>query len=208
MEAVNGKDIVCCFNTVNQIWDEIELMADRLTTLLRKAIADSDLHVDENEEVDYAEFDDDHCGVCTGMIKTIAVKSGGRKKSPDLFFGFQVSLAGNLIGIPGNEEPVLYMIKSSENFDFGKGWIGFPLCEQDDDDINFSVENNIVLKWEDTLAFGVKLLSLNGEKDLITHCVDPLISLHSGKSIVEAFGEHPSEIIVRFPPKEKLVVAS
>jgi hypothetical protein len=208
MEAVNGKDIVCCFNTVNQIWEEIELMADRLTTLLRRRIADSDLHVDENDEADYEVFDDDHSNVFIGMIKTVAVKSSRKKRKPDLFFGFQVSLAGKLISIPGNEEPILYMIKSSEKFDFSKGWIEFPLCEQDGDDINFSVENNIVLQWDGCLAFGVKMLSLKSDYDLINLCVDPLISLHVGKSVAEVFGENPDDSIVRFPPQEKLIVTN
>lgn len=207
MENVNGKDIVCCFNTVNQIWREIELMAERLTTILSKRLSDSGLHIEENENPEYAIFDDNYSGACIGLIKRLAIKSTKKKRDPDFYIGFQISLADKLISIPDNEEPILYMISCPVKFSFeDDSWYIHFLMSEDDDDTDFSVENNIILHWDDkTMVYGVKLLALRNEEDLLKLCVEPIVSLHTGKNVEQVFGNDPDRRFVRFPPREKLI---
>lgn len=208
MENVNGKDIVCCFNTVNQIWREIELMTDRLVALLSKRLSDSSLHVEDKENPEYAIFGDNYSDVRIGLIKRLGIKSSKKKKNPDFYIGFQVSLAETLISIPDNEEPILYMISCPAKFSFEERvWhVDFPISE-DDDDTDFSIENDIVMRWNDKkIVYGVKLLALSNEYDLLKLCVEPAVSLYAGKNAEQVFGNDPDQRFVRFPPKDKLII--
>ena len=206
MEGIKGKEIVGCFNTVNQLWREIEAMADRLTVLLRKEIEEKGMRCDgtPDDELEYAVFDDDYSGVCTGCIRNIAAKSP-KKKRPDVYFGFQVSLADNLINIPGNDEPIIFMFSATEPMDFDDTWhMFFPMSDESDTD--FEIENKAVLRWGDgSVAYGVRLLSLNNEADLHNLCVIPLLRLYKGESPEVVFGKDINERIIKFPDKEALI---
>ncbi|OFC34840.1 hypothetical protein [Acidithiobacillus caldus] len=208
MEHLEGKNLVSCFDVVNQTWREVELMAERLTSILTKELDTNRLRISTNrisEEPDLAEFDDNYSDVSIGLIKCIPVKTKG-KKAPDLYFGFQVSLAGNLIAVPGNEEPIVYMMMSTEEFGFDHWWLAFPLCKEEDD-LKIEVENDVLLRWKNdgSVAYGVKLLSLKNEHDLLDLCVKPLMSLHNGNSAKSVFGDHPDQRFVRFPDKSMLI---
>ena len=208
MENLEGKNLVSCFDVVNQTWKEVELMAERLKTILTKEIGNNELRITTNgisEEADCAVFEDNYSDVCIGLVKCIPVKTKG-KKTPDLYFGFQVSLADNLIAVPGNEEPIVYMIMSTEKFGFDDWYVEFPFDEEEDD-LDFEVENGVLLRWKNdgSVVYGVNLLSLKNEHDLLDLCVKPLMSLHNGNSARSAFGDDPDQPFMRFPEKSKLI---
>ncbi|WP_308388526.1 hypothetical protein [Acidithiobacillus sp. AMEEHan] len=208
MENLKGKNLVSCFDVVNQTWKEVGLMSDRLTAMLSKEIVENKLRIADDEvsdEDDLAEFFKDYSNVKIGLAKCIPVKTRGARK-PDLYFGFQISLAGNLIDFHGNEDPIVYMIRFSHEFGFGHWYFKFPLAK-DEDDLDFNVENEVVLRWKNdgSIAYGVKLLSLKNEHDLLDLCVKPLMSLHNGNSTKSIFGDDPEQPFVRFPDKSKLI---
>ena len=205
MEGMKGKDIVGCFNTVNQLWREIELMVERLTILLRKEIKENGMRCEEGtgDGLEYAVFNEDYSDVCIGCIRNIAVKTP-RKRTPDLHFGFQVSLADNLIDIPGNDEPLIFMFAVTEPMGFDAWHMAFPMS--DDYDTDFKVENNVLLRWSDgSVAFGIRLLALNNEKDLLEQCVNPLMRLQKGDKAEVIFGNNPGDQIVKFPDHDALI---
>jgi len=83
--------------------------------------------------------------------------------------------------------------------------LSFPLAESDVD-LDFSIEDERVIKWgDDDKIYGVQLLALRNEEDLINLCVNPLTKIYEGKTIGEAFGGNIPESIVRLPPKEQLM---
>ena len=208
MENLEGKNLVSCFDVVNQTWKEVRLMSDRLTAMLSKEIVENELRIADDEvsdEDDLAEFLEDYSDVNIGLAKCIPVKTR-RTRTPDLYFGFQISLAGSLIDFPGNEDPVVYMIRFSHEFGFDHWYFKFPLTK-DDDNLDFNVENEVLLRWnsDGSVAYGVKLLSLKNEHDLLDLCVKPLMSLHNGNSAKSVFGEDPDQRFVRFHDKSKLI---
>lgn len=206
MEGIKGKDIVACFNTVNGLWREIETMADRLTIMLRKEIDENGLRCagEPDDKLDYKYFDDNYSDVCIGYIINIAAKSP-KKKRPDVYFGFQVSLADNLINVPRNDEPIIFMFAAAEPMGFDDAWhMYFPMT--DEFDTNFKVENETVLRWNDgSIAYGVPLLSLNNEADLQDLCVTPLLRLKKGENSEAVFDKKLNERIIKFPKKETLI---
>ena len=205
MESIKGKDIVGCFNTVNQLWREIETLTDRLTILLRKEINQNGLRCenDSNDELEYAVFNDNHSGVCTGCIRNIATKSP-RRRSPDIYFGFQVSLADTLIDIPGNDEPVIFMFAATEPMSFDGWYLTFPMLE--DFDTDFEVENNLLLRWSDgSVVYGVRLFLLNNEDDLKNDCVIPLLRLQRGEKTEDVFNKDTNKRIIKLPERDALI---
>lgn len=212
MTQVTGKEVACCFELVNRIWKEIDLMADRLGDLLKKGIDEAGLHVIDGSRskdltlVEDAVFDDDHSEVLIGRIHNIPVKTRPRLQRPDRFFGFQISLADTLIAIPGNEEPVIYLYMSTgAEMSFGEWFMSFPM-DPDEDETDFEVQDGIVLKWVDgSIVYAVRLMDLQSEADLRALCIEPLMALYNDQSVEQAFGNPPDNRIVRFPEKTALI---
>ena len=206
METCNGKDVVKCFDVVEKVWQEVDLMSERLKDILTKEIGRSCFRmVSRSESSVYTNFDENFSDVNTGYIYNIGIKDNNRQRLPTGYFGFQVSLADDLIAIPGNECPVLYMFYSEEPWSFDNGWwINFPVS--DDDDQNFQVDSDVLLRWADnTIVFAVHLLDLHNEGDLRDLCAKPIVQLADNMSVDKVFGKEPDSRIIRFPEQRELI---
>jgi len=103
MNSLKGNDIVCSFDLVNQVWKEVDLMSDRLSSLLTRKFIKPGMKIDKARSCRL--FSKESYGnVPIGNIVSIHIKSAPRRRKADTFLNFQISLGGHLIDIPDNRE--------------------------------------------------------------------------------------------------------
>lgn len=215
MATIDGKTITQCFNIVSNVGSELVALRETLTNMMTKSLDAriSDLPCVLAGDAQQSERFDDSGWVCIGEATSLPLKSSGKgKKKIERYLGFQVSMIGDGIDIPGNKEPLLHVVCWSGVINYDNAmYVGFPLEEEAD--YPFEVVDERILLWggqkatawnDRSWVYSVLLTSLTSPDDLKAYVIEPALALLKGGDVITALPDNLSAI-VRYPEKDKLV---
>lgn len=215
MTTIQGKTISECFELVSRVNVELEGLRDTLSNLLTLSLeADKAIPCRiASKEVASDERCDDSGWVYTDFAWNLPLKASGKGASKaQQYFGYQISMAGNGIAVPGYSEPLLHVFCWGAPIDFKQGaYVGFPLEETDCD----IVEGRLlvwggleVIDWNKrSWVYSLRLTMLNSSDDLKKYVVTPSLVLLKGADAVSALPDHLFDsVLVRYPAREKILV--
>ena len=202
----DGAVLAKIFETAARFGTEINALTDMLCDLFSKEIPNTKPSlkccIAGDPKVKWRP--DDSSWVCTDVAFNIPLIANTKRKTepantkrkaePDMYIGFQISLARDGIAIPGNEKPLLHVFFWDVAADFDGYYTSFPMGE-DEPASGLEVVENRILVWADEASndwaarqwtFSLQLTSLNSKADLQKCIIAPSIALLSGKPILEA----------------------
>lgn len=219
MSAIDGKTLASCFDVASKAGQELEAMSDRLAELLKNAInSDRSQPFVSAHDGGYEEWPERSGGqgwVCTDSAFNLPLKPSGRgRRSVDRYVGFQISMTGDGIDIPGNSEPLLHLFCWDEPIDFDGNWyLGFHV-DPESDDTQFEIRDERLMLWypdeQESPGFwnySLRLLGLRDEDALRKYCVEPVLKLLKGQAVTEALPNAflESEVLVKLPNKTAFI---
>ena len=213
MMTIDGKTLAQCFEMVAKSGSELEGLITALKNLLVEKLEKKGHEWPFVLAGDFQSSDchDDSDWVYTDVSYSLPLKSRGQgKKLAERYLGFQISMLGDGIAVPGQDsEPLLHVFCWEHAVDFDDGYyLGFPL-ERDD---TFDVLEGRLLTWGTmdsrqwnscAWAYSLKLLVLNNSDDLKKYVIDPAFALLTGLDVAKALPEG-SVPFVRYPSKDDL----
>ncbi len=211
MNIEDQKSVMNCFKTVQQLWDEAELMAERLLDLLEQSYPGSSGQIIDSKVQYGYEDESSEEFVYTDTIRTLSIQKtrpGRKSKKADAYFGFQLSFMGDGCDIPGNESPLLHMfyVESFEpDFD-DELYFGFP---GDYQEYTIEADRIAVHRKEGKVVdcfYSLRFLSMSNEHQLKKYCVDPLINIvFHGEEVTKALPDNFfEEVLVKLPDIKEL----
>lgn len=211
MAIVTGKAIAQSFELVTKVSNEIQGLISTLNPLLEAALDASEQCILNGDYIEDWRNNQSSEAVTTDYAYSYPIKSRGKGKSKtERHIGFQISLTGDGISFPNNDEPLLHVFCWTDPVVFEETYIGFPI--EDSEEFPLSIANDRLLVWnqnetnqwnEVEWSFSLKLLALNTEGDLDKQVITPILALLDGKSVPDALPDSLSGL-VKYPAKELL----
>lgn len=212
MSKIEGKAVVECFDFVARISTELENMKDALANLfseqLSKKVALPCVLAGEVDTDDRIGNGYDRSWVYTDSAYSFPLKGKGKgKKSVGRYLGFQISMSGEGINIPGNNEPLLHVFCWSYPIKFEDCYISFPWGDDD-----YKIIDDRLMLWAKPEAdwnerewnYSLRLLSINSIDDLKKYIVTPALALLKGEGTREALpDEWLNSVLARYPAEIK-----
>lgn len=212
MSLITGSQVAKSVALVSKIGDEINALQLLLHTQIITGLEQAELPFVFAGGAQYSDCVDESGWVYTGIAESFPLKGSRRKKNPEAYLGFQISLEGDGINIPGlnDNEPLIHVFCWNDPCDFSEeNYLSFEGLEKDDQSVA-TVENNRLLVWDGPYetsqtklgqvgwAYSLRLLSLNTPEDLKRHIIDPAIALLRGSQIIHALPDS-LPALVRYP---------
>jgi len=204
---IDGKTVADCFALVARYGTELNALNDALENLLTENLtADKKLPcaLAADAESDYRCSESDF--VYTDMAYSLPLKSKGKRKVEG-YLGFQISMTGDGIGIPGNAEPLLHVFCWNVPVNFDETpYIGFPL--DSDSEYPFTIfDERLVLwgqqdgNWNDReWTYSLRLMHMNSIDDLKKYVVTPALGLLKGENVADVLlDEWLGKTLIRYP---------
>ena len=143
--AGEGKQLVQCLSAVSAYGKEISALCETLNELLVKEIASANLPCKPAGGMAYAERKDETEWIYTDIAYSLPLMGVNlRKNRPEMYLGYQISLAGDGMSFVGNEEPLLHVCFWIVNFAFGDGYfMTYPLG-----DSTHCLKDKRLIVWE------------------------------------------------------------
>ena len=212
---IDGKALVQCFEVVAKCGCELVALSTLLKNMLIKNIG---MTKNTFSFVPADKFIEKYrCSAITDWVVTdnafsLPLKNRDkRKKTVERYLGFQISMAGDGIALPGQDaEPLLHIFCWDAPVEFDENYIGFPL----ESDEPFEVIDNRLLLWGTsdnrqwnncTWTYSLKLVQLNTIDDLQKNVINPVLALLSGADVVQSL---PDSLLalVYYRSKETLLL--
>lgn len=207
MPMIHAKAVADCFAFVARCGSELNALRDALENLLSEHLTAeksslpcvlaegvrSDVRLDSSEWV-YSDL------ACSFPLKS----KGKGRKSAEQYLGFQISMTGDGIEIPGNSEPLIHVFCWEVPVEFDNNYVGFPV----DSEIPHEVVNERLLLWDEQntgwnerrWTYSLRLMSINSIDDLKKFVIVPALGLLKGKSASEVLqDEWLDDVLVRYP---------
>ncbi|MBS1633870.1 MAG: hypothetical protein JST10_15005 [Bacteroidetes bacterium] len=192
-QKIDGSALASCFKVAASSGKEINALTDALNNLFTEYLSrDKEFSSDKPKGDD--RFDDSvwvYTDVAYSFPLKLQKKSKNRGKgSNDIagYLGYQISMIGDGIAIPKNNEPVIHIFFWEEKVDFDEDYyMGIPL----EIDTIKQVHNNRLIEWNPEGAykktvffwtFSLRLTSLSSSEDLKRCIVEPAFKLLQDKS--------------------------
>lgn len=192
---VDGAALASCFKVVASCGKEIQALSDTLNNLITEAISSNrELPcVLNNERVNYQDCMDDSSGwVYTDIAYSFPLKRLGKgQQKTSAYLGYQISMMGDGIAAPGNDEPLIHVFLWAAPVDFDEYYMGYPI----DKDAESRVLDERLIMWNSEnpekwpshhWVFSLHLTSLNSSEDLERCVVKPALALLRGESVLSA----------------------
>lgn len=207
MTMIDGKSVADCFAFVARCGSELNALRDALENQLSVQLTAEKSSLpcvlvgdaERDDRLDGSEW------LYTDFACSFPLKSKGKgKKSVEQYLGFQTSMSGDGIEIPGNNEPLIHVFCWGYPVDFEDDYIGFPLDFEDP----HKVVNERLLLWGDQNAswnerqwtYSLRLMSINTIDDLNKYVVLPALDLLKGKGVCDVLpDEWLGKMLVRYP---------
>lgn len=209
---VDGKTVAAAFALVSKCGDEVENLSELLAQQMSDAIkGDRKLPFIVAGEVDWQYRHASSEWLKTDIACSLPLKAKGKgNKRIAAYLGFQISMTGDGIAIPGNAEPLLHVFLWGGYVGADDIWICFPWSP---DASEFDVIDDRLMLWSEhgTAAWGqgewqysLRLIDLNTPEEVYRHCVAPALALLSGMAPREAL---PDDLpaLYRYPEKSLLL---
>lgn len=213
MMTIDGKTLAQCFEMVAKSGSEL----DGLITALKNMLVEK-LEKTGNVwpfvlagDFQYSDRLDDSGWVYTDVTYSLPLKSKGKgKKLAESYLGFQISMHGDGIAVPGQDpEPLLHVFSWGDPMNIAdENYMGFPLCK--DETLNV-IEGRLLTwgtmdsqQWNScSWTYSLKLFELNNADDLQKYIIDPAFALLTGEDVIKALPDG-SAPFVRYPSKGEL----
>ena len=192
MTTIDGKTLAECFALVARSGVELDGLRDALDNMLVEQLTASQASLPcvLAGGAESADRVDDSQWVWTDIASSLPLKEKGKRKI-ERYLGYQISMTGDGIAIPGYAEPLLHVFcwGASVNFE-NELYIGFPM--EEDKDYPFQTVGDRLILWGDPAAtawnecewvYSLRLMALNSPTDLRTYVVDPALALLRGGEI-------------------------
>lgn len=213
MTMIDGETVADCFALVARYGTELEALEETLENLISEQLkADKEsLPCVLAGEVEWGNRCSKHGGwVCTDEAGSIPLKSKGKGKSSiEKYLGFQISMTGNGINIPGNKEPLLHVFNFDAPVNFEDNFlIGFPFTSVDFSEDPYKILDERLISWgkrdgiwnEQEWVYSLHLMSINSIDDLKKYIVTPALALLKGGNIRDALpDEWLGKTLIRYP---------
>ena len=190
-----GNSLILCFEAISSYGKEIDALSETLGELLVKNLGTSSLPCKVIDKLKYDNRMSDTGWVCTDVASSLPLMGKHRrKKKPELYLGFQISVAGDGVSFHGNNEPLIHVNFWENAVDFDQeSYMHYPLEEA-------QIKNNRLLFWnhetegwnKDEWTFSIRLLTLDSSQALIDRVIHPAIALLRGEEITKAL---PDDLI-------------
>lgn len=216
MSSVDGKVVVEWIGFMERMYGEIRALNDYLSNSLSRALADAGStlgcvangNLDENWGMDEGEY------LCISVARNQGLRKSKKSKNSERWLGWQISLAGDGISVPGvsNPEPLLHVFCWSTPVDMGEMYVGFPLGN-DETMVPSLLDNQLVIwgdpdgSWnEREWLYSLRLFALRSPKDVDEMIVNPALGLLKGGGAKEHLsGDRFGDALIRYPSIESLV---
>jgi len=211
MTTVDGKTLAHCFSFVTACGKELNGLHDMLANMLVERITErreSLPFVLAGKAIIDSRMDDSEW-ICTDIAFSLPLKAAGRgKKSAEQYVGYQISMAGDGIAIPGSEEPLLHVFCWGSPCDFTSGYYaGFPHVNDDEDPYEIVCDRLMLWgsrkssEWNKrSWCYSLRLVALNSQDDLQAYVVDPVVALLMGSEVIAALPDDwLGAALVRYP---------
>jgi len=219
--TVDGKTVTQCFELVSQVTKEVEGLCGILPEMITKALSREKkslpcnlVDIDFTNDLGY----EDSGWVMTDTAYSFPLKGRGKKKT-QAYIGFQISLMGDGIAIPSNNEPLLHVFLWGDSCSFEEeSYLNFPIAD-DENDPQLRVVNDRLLLWGDKeldwgteglewnqfqWSYSLRLMALNSPEDLKKHIIEPMLILLGGGDVMSALPDS-LPALVKYPDIEQLI---
>ncbi len=222
VSSIDGETIAACFSLVSAVGNELCGLETALNNMITAQLTDrSQKKLDfvlESIPITNDRLDDGQWVFADQAVNFLVIDRDKRKTSVQRYFGYQISMMGSGIAIPGNLQPLVHIFcwSTPVNFD-NNNFIEFPFGTE----VPFKVIEDRLMYWVGTSlshpdhrrwsncewCFSLRLTSLNSEDDLRKYAIAPAMALLSGENILKAL---PDELLagalVRYPSMEDLAL--
>jgi hypothetical protein len=216
MTTVNGNTLAGCFSLVAACGKEINGLHDMLANMLVERFTERKESLPcvlAGKAINDARMDDSEW-VCTDTAFSLPLKAAGRgKKCAEQYVGYQISMSGDGIAIPGNAEPLLHVFCWGSPCDFtSEYYAGFPHVNDDEDPCEIVCDRLMLwgsrnsTEWNKrSWCYSLRLVALNSQDDLKTYVVDPALALLMGGEVVKALPDSwLGAALICYPTREVL----
>jgi len=209
MTKIDGKTVAECWAMVDRFGNEIVALQDTLENLLTEKLKAEKSFAQAGNAVSEIRSADSQV-INTDSAWSLPIRSKGKgKRNVEGYLGFQISMTGNGINIPGNEEPLLHVF-----------CLDCPVVFEGDDEcyIFFPIDKNAeypctvisdrLVSWGEPggSAFGhqwvysLRLMSINSIADLTEYVVTPAMGLLNGGDVSRFLPDGwLDKVLVRLP---------
>jgi hypothetical protein len=212
MTTIDGKTLADCFSLVAACGKELNYLRDTLANVLEERLREGEASLrcvlgSERIVCEYRE--DESTWVYTDMAVSFPLKaSDKRTKRAAKYLGYQVSMTGDGIAIPGNKEPLLHVFCWSEPCNFRDGYYARFPQETDAEDPCVVVNGRLVMwgiqeatEWNKrSWCYSLRLTKLNTPEDVKKYVVDPAMALLKGCDVPTALPDiWLDKELIRYP---------
>jgi len=211
--TIDGKTLAQCFEMVAKSGSELEGLITALKNLLVEKLEKkgNEWPFVQAGDFQYSDRLDDSGWVYTDVSYSLPLKSRGKgKKLAECYLGFQISMYGDGIAVPGQDaEPLLHVFCWGDPVNIAdENYMGFPLCK--DETLNI-LEGRLLTwgamnsqQWNScSWTYSLKLLGLNNADDLKRYVIDPAFALLAGEEVGKSLPDG-SVPFVRYPSMDEL----
>jgi hypothetical protein len=186
-----GKRFVQCLEAVVAYGKEINALARTLNELIVQEIEKSEFSFTESGNWREKRRPDYSNWVSTDIAYSSPI---ARNEEYQGYLGYQISLSGNGMSFPGNEEPLLHVCFWGEALNFRTdNYVGFPLAE----DATLKLVDKRLIVWGEAgndrskpaWTFSLRLLTLDSSDALLERIVKPALALLNGKPVTLALSD-------------------
>jgi len=191
MTTIDGKTLAECFALVARSGVELDGLRDALDNMLVEQLTatQASLPCVLAGGAESADRVDDSQWVWTDIASSLPLKAKGNgNRRIERYLGYQISMTGDGIDIPGYAEPLLHVFCWESPVSLEDGlYMGFPLGEVEDNP--FQIVGDRLILWGATAwnecewVYSLRLMALNSPADLKIYVVDPALALLKGGDI-------------------------
>jgi len=212
MSKIDGKTVTDCFALVACFGKEVDSLRDELGNLLSEQLTaeKSTLPCILGGDSYYDDRCDGGNWVYTDLSCCLPLKAKGKgRQSVKKYLGFQISMMGNGMNVPENNEPLLHVFCFDDLIDFEEDFlIGFPLNTVSYADDSYKVIHERLILWgerdsswsDQEWAYSLRLIDINSIEDLKKYVATPALALLMGEDIRVALPDDwLNKPLIRFP---------
>lgn len=212
--AGEGKKLTQCLNVVSAYGKEVEALCETLNDLLTQEIGKSDLPCKLVGKMEQDYRTDEMGWIYTDITWSLPL-AGQRTRNgkPEMFLSYQISLIGDGMSFPGNEDPLLHVCLWESDVDFNDEgyYMGYPLEQEPP----FCLKDNRLIVWggqgndwkSNSWTFSIRLLTLDSSQALLDRVIKPAIALLKGSAVTAALPEDLPGLVL-YPDESMLNIAA
>jgi hypothetical protein len=203
--VIDGASLAKCIKLVDDLGKEINALNDTLREMLLDRIKDDSWCIEAKIDVDRYT---DSGWLCSDWAVSFPLKEP-RKKEATRYFGYQISLIGDGMSVPGNNEPMLHVFLWGVAAGFKDDQYSFSFPLENDSDEPWCLRNGVLIDWccgedakswaEQQWTFTLPLVALNSREHLEERIINLSMELLRAKG-AEAYRKALQSVTEKLDP--------